>query len=121
MAKVMSYSYILKLSRQPDIDEGFYSGWEENLQKEFGAWAENTQGATFYMFTLQGFSASVTDDIDNDFNLIFSAIILVAIYTILFLGSFSPIHCRCIVALAGLLTVGIAYTSGFGLMYILGG
>ena len=72
------------------------------------------------MFTIQGFSASVVDDINHDFSLIFGAIILVAVYTILFLGSFSPIHCRCVVALTGLFTIVLAYTSGFGVMYLLG-
>ena len=37
------------------------------------------------------------------------------------LGNFSPLHCRCVVALTGLLCVTLAYTSGFGLMYFLGG
>lgn len=30
-------------------------------------------------------------------------------------------HCRCLVALIGILTILLAYTSGFGLLYLLGG
>lgn len=39
----------------------------------------------------------------------------------LFLGNFSPVHCRCIVPAVGLFTVGLAYASGFGICYYLGG
>ena len=48
------------------------------------------------------------------------AIILVGLYAFLFLGSFSPIHCRCICALAALVCVGFAYISGFGFMFMCG-
>ena len=37
-----------------------------------------------------------------------------------FLGSLSPIHCRCIVALAGTLSVVLSNLAGFGLLYYCG-
>ena len=46
---------------------------------------------------------------------------MVAIYTILVLGTFSAIHCRCVVSLMGLFCVLLAYTAGFGLMFLCGG
>lgn len=76
---------------------------------------------TINMFTLQGLYAAFKDDINYDFNLIFLAIFLVAIYTICVLGNCSPMHCRCVVALVGLLCIILAYTAGFGFMYIVGG
>ena len=42
------------------------------------------------------------------------------LYVILFLGSFSPIHCRLMVALAGILSVVLAFFAGFGLLYYCG-
>ena len=54
-------------------------------------------------------------------NLIILAIIFVGIYTFLALGNCSPIYCRCLVALTGLLCVIFAYTCGFGFMFICGG
>lgn len=61
------------------------------------------------------------EDILDDFKLIFMAIILVAVYTVLMLGNFSPLHCRCVLATVGLFCVMLAYTSGFGLMFLFGG
>lgn len=49
------------------------------------------------------------------------AIILVAVYTIVNLGTFSGMHCRLVVSLMGLVTVGIAYAAGYGFCYYLGG
>lgn len=112
---------MLQLSRNPDIDEEMYFGFEDNLIKRYEAWIETTEFVDAHLFTIQGFSESVIDDINHDFNLIAAAIILVGIYTFLFLGSFSAIHCRCIVAFAGLVCVAFAYLGGFGIMYILGG
>jgi len=89
--------------------------------KQYDAWSKTTKGGTFYIFTIQGLTASISDDINDDFKLIGSAIVLVAVYAILFLGSFSPVHCRLIVALTGLGTILLAYTSGFGIMYLFGG
>ena len=48
------------------------------------------------------------------------AILAVGIYTFLALGNCSPIHCRCCVALTGLICIILAYTCGFGLMFIFG-
>jgi len=48
------------------------------------------------------------------------AILLVGFYTLLFLGSFSPMHCRFFVAIAGLGCVMFSYLAGFGFMYYCG-
>ena len=48
------------------------------------------------------------------------AILAVGVYTIFALGNCSPMHCRCIVALVGLLSIILAYTCGFGFMFICG-
>ena len=42
------------------------------------------------------------------------SVMLVGTYTIIFLGSCSPIHCRVTVAFGGLLCVMISYVAGFG-------
>lgn len=61
------------------------------------------------------------EDIQADLAMIQIAIVLVSLYTILVLGTFSAIHCRCVVSLMGLVCVGISYASGFGLTFFLGG
>jgi Niemann-Pick C1 protein len=116
----MTYSYVLKVSREPDLEEGFFEGWEETFGDRFDEWKLTTTGANFYLFTIASLKVSFVSDIEADINLLGAAIVLVALYTCLFLGSFSPIHCRCIVALTGLLTIGLAYSAGFGILYAFG-
>ena len=93
---------------------------EKAFREKFGNGADNA-GNKIYLFSIRGLFEAMIEDINHDFNLIFAGIFLVFTYTFLFLGSFSPIHCRCVVALAGIISIGLAYTAGFGLMYLLGG
>ena len=46
---------------------------------------------------------------------------MVGTYTFIFLGSFSPIHCRSLAAFFALLSVGLAYTASNGLAIYWGG
>lgn len=48
------------------------------------------------------------------------AVAFIVFYCSAFLGSCSPIHCRLIVALTGVLCVLLACASGFGICYIYG-
>ncbi len=64
---------------------------------------------------------AIIQDINYDFTLVSSSIILVCIYTFLMLGTFSTIHCRVVVAFTGIVCILLAYASGFGFMYICGG
>ena len=121
--RTVSMTFVMQLSRNPDIDEKFYSGFEDMINENLKTYKEQNKNGVLnvYIFNVQSFIDAVSDDIDHDFTLIFSAIILVGLYTFLFLGNFSPINCRCLVALTGLICVALAYTSGFGLMYYCGG
>ena len=42
------------------------------------------------------------------------------LYVIMFLGSFSPIHCRVIVAIGGILSIILSSFAGFGILYYCG-
>ena len=46
---------------------------------------------------------------------------IVGSYTIIFLGSCSPVHCRSSTAVFGLACVIMSYLSGFGISFLLGG
>ena len=76
---------------------------------------------TIHVFSLQGLFDAISQDINYDLNLIILAIMFVGIYSIIALGNCSPMYCRCLVALAGLLCIIFAYTCGFGFMFICGG
>ena len=82
---------------------------------------EGTQHVDFSLFTYYGVKVAFTDDIVQDLDLIQIAIILVATYTIVVLGTFSGMHCRLVVSLVGLVCVGISYAAGFGTVFYCGG
>ena len=60
------------------------------------------------------------DIIEHDKNLVFRAMALLIFYSVLMLGSCSPIHCRMLVSIAGLLTIMLASLAGIGLCSKLG-
>ena len=118
--KAVSYTYIID-DKLHDWEEDTYRGFEDNLHERFDRWKKNLRHCDVHLFTVQGFVVAIIEDINNDFGLVFGAIIMVATYTFMFLGNFSPMHCRCLVTLAGLICVAFSYLAGFGLMYLLGG
>lgn len=73
-----------------------------------------------YIFTVSGQSAAFSEDIQSDLSLIAISVALVAIYVVIFLGNFSPIHNRFKLGALGFLTVILTYTSSYGLLSILG-
>ena len=58
--------------------------------------------------------------ISDDLKLVQLAILLVGTYTILNIGGFSPIHCRCCVSICGLICIGICFFAGFGIAFTIG-
>lgn len=64
---------------------------------------------------------SFGDNIRSDLGLVQISVTLVAVYCILFMGSFSPIHFRSAAAGITLLCVGLSFAGSSGLAYYLGG
>lgn len=120
-AKAASYRYVIKEARNEDLEREFYSIWERSLGEKIAKFGDSAKAINIELFSQQLLQAAFSDDIRNDLALIQIAIMLVAVYTILILGTFSPVHCRLVVALLGLVSVGLSYASGFGLTFYLGG
>ena len=59
-------------------------------------------------------------DIADDLPNVVFACTAVSLYLILFLGSFTPIHCRCTVAIAGIISVALAFFATQGLLSFCG-
>ena len=59
--------------------------------------------------------SEVTKIAKTDTNLALYAMIIITIYLVIFLGNFSPIHCRLSIAVIGIICILISVTSGFGL------
>ena len=49
------------------------------------------------------------------------AIGVVGIYIILVLGSWSPIHCRLLVGITGVICIGLAFAAGCSIMILMNG
>mmetsp|Transcript_18041 Transcript_18041/g.30748 ORF Transcript_18041/g.30748 Transcript_18041/m.30748 type:complete len:538 (+) Transcript_18041:285-1898(+) len=88
-----------------------------DFAQEFAA---NSTLINIFMFTEAGLTESFSGDIQDDLALVQVSVMLVAIYTILFMGSFSPIHFRSAAAGITLLCVGLSYAASSGLAYYLG-
>jgi Niemann-Pick C1 protein len=65
---------------------------------------------------MDAFIGDVLDDLD----LIQISLMLVSVYSIFFMGSFSPIHFRSVAAGITLLCVGLSYAASHGLAFYLG-
>ena len=57
---------------------------------------------------------------EHDQNLSFAAIAVLLIYSLLMLGSCSPVHCRVMVSMTGIMTILLASYAGIGLCSMLG-
>ena len=102
------------------MTEDAYFGFEETLHAIVEEWSSKTTTARFIMHTDYGYVKSWQSDLNSDMVSVGMAISAVFLYCVLFLGSFSPIHCRCMVAFGGVITVVLAFTSGFGLLCFAG-
>ena len=58
--------------------------------------------------------------VDDDIGTIIYVVVIVLIYGVLFMGAFSPIHCRMVLTILGLVAVFGSVYAGFGLSYMLG-
>ena len=98
-----------------------YQLMEKAMSDKLADFNKQSKHVRFEMFSIAGLRAAFSEDVRADLALIQLAIMLVAVYTILMLGTFSGIHCRLVVSLMGLVCVGLAYASGSGLLFYLGG
>ena len=119
-AKAAHYTYYIAQARNNDIDSDAYLGFEETLITSVEEWSKTTKAANFYIYTEKGYLDSWAEDVKEDLVSILFASIASGLYIFLFLGSFSPTHCRCMVSFGGILSVAISFFSGFGLLYYCG-
>lgn len=122
-ARAVNNFWTIKQSRNPQIKEKSYFGFEDKIHVAYEAKlaeAGYSMTNTPHLFTMYGLFEAVIEDINYDFSLVSSAIILVCVYTFFMLGSFSTIHCRVWVAFTGICCILLAYGAGFGFMYLIG-
>ena len=74
-----------------------------------------------YMFSAGQLQEAFESDLTDDLNKVQMSVSLVAVYCIVFMGSWSPIHFRSAAAGIALLCVGLSFASSSGLAYLVGG
>ena len=73
-----------------------------------------------YLWTRSGQRRAFAGDVFADLTLIQIAIVMIAGYTIFFIGSCSPIHFRSIIAIVALFCVVLSWRASIGFSYYLG-
>ena len=102
------------------INNEAYLGFEKNLHAVVAEWSKTTKAARFILYTEHGYIESWARDVRDDMTSILIAAIVVFIYIVCTLGSFSPIFCRGVVAFAGALSVILSISGGFGILFYAG-
>lgn len=59
----------------------------------------------------------LSETVIGDFKYALTAVGMIGVYSILFLGSVSPLHSRCTVAILGLICISLACVAGFGICF----
>ena len=111
-AKSTSFAYLLDTARGYSFPDEWYAEWERRLEAAVIKFNAESKGLNIAIFTLSGVTRSFEQDLNSDLILIQSSVNLVAGYTILFLGSCSPLHFRSCVAFFGLITILVSFICG---------
>ena len=120
-AKAAMYSYLIDMERNPDYSEAVYFEWESELQQAAVQFNEDSVYIRVELLTEKGVVDAYKNDIQRDRALVPVAVAVVSFYIVCMLGSCSPLHCRVVAGLGGILCIGLAYAAGFSVMFALGG
>lgn len=85
---------------------------------------EFNEGSTYidvFVFSGGGIQESFATDLTSDLSGVQIAVMLVAVYCIIFMGTCSPIHFRSAAAGIALLCVGLSFASSNGFAFLVGG
>ena len=81
---------------------------------------EESKFVSAFSYNEDSFLREIANSVKGDVYLALYAVIVVVTYCSLFLGSFSPIHCRLTMAIVGVCCVFVSNLAGEGISYILG-
>ena len=109
------------LYQKGDYDKEEIRAFEVSFQDLAEEYNAGTSSINIFILTAGGVAEAFGTDIRGDLVGVSGAIVLVAVYCIIFMGSCSPIHMRSAAAGITLLCVGLSYAGSTGLAYYLGG
>ena len=102
------------------INNEAYLGFEQNLLSVVAEWSKTTRATRFLLYTEHGYIESWEKNLHQDLSILFVVAIIVFVYILCTLGSFSPIFCRGVVAFNGALSILLSTTGGFGILFYSG-
>ena len=106
--------------RHPEYTADVYMKWEEALQDAALNFNEKSTYIKTQLYTEYGVEEAYVSDLERDLSLIPAAITVVGLYIIFILGSWSPIHCRLLVGIFGVVCICLSFAAGCALMIIMG-
>ena len=89
--------------------------WEEMLVELVKSKNKEYEFITVFSYVENDNKRYHYDQIPEDTSLALYAFSMIFVYNILFLGSFSPIHCRITLAALGIVCIGLSIACGYGL------
>ena len=120
--RAVNNQWLILENRNPDINKQAYIGFEDRLMTEFNDKLRDQvpDSINVYFYSIGLDQQSQAETGIADFSLFPTAILLVCTYTFLFLGSFSPLHCKCIVPTVGILCILMSFLAACGIMSLAG-
>ena len=95
--------------------------WEVELEELATNFNKDSQEINIYIFSQGMLQDAFAGDLLGDLRFVQVSVSLVAVYTLFFMGTCSPIHCRSSAAGIALLCVGLSYGASNGFAYMVGG
>ena len=83
-------------------------------------WGDQSKLLNIQMFSISSWEVAFLSDVFADIGLMMLALSLVSTYSLLALGSCSPVHFRTLAALVGICCVILSLLAGYGLSFAAG-
>ena len=94
--------------------------YENELQDAIKEFNEGTKYVNFYLYTNSGVFQAFSSDLAGDLIFVQFALLLIVMYSVIFMGGCSPIHCRVALAIFGVFCIILSYLTGFGICFMYG-
>jgi len=104
-----------------EAHDDWYLKYEEKVMDAVIKFAADPARVNRYkVFTEHGLMQAFEADVNNDLMLVNFAVMTVAAYSVIFLGSCSPIHIRACLGCCGIATIMLSFIVGCSVMYLAG-
>ena len=92
--------------------------YEDKIQDAVQEFNKNAKFGEYYMMSNSGIFQAFSSDLAGDLVFVLFSFALIFVYSVSFLGSCSPVHCRLTLALWGIFCIIMSYLTGFGICFM---